>query len=84
MKMKSYILSLFFVTMAFFAQAQNTTENTTKVEVNTPVDFYITQAMTSYPQINPMDIPAKEHPRGGMLSGKRQMKADFIYASGES
>jgi hypothetical protein len=37
-----------------------------------------------YPQFNPMDVPAKEFPRGGMMSGKRQRKADMINGIGES
>ncbi len=84
MKLQNYFFLIFFGILAFFAQAQNTTENTTEVEVNSPVDFYITQPMRDYPQFNPEDFPPIEIPRGGMLSGSRQQKADFLKLASES
>ena len=54
------------------------------LEISTPIDFYITLPMRDYPQFNPMDVPPKEFSRGGMLSGKRQRKADMLKNINES
>ncbi len=83
MKLKNYLTIVLFCVLSYSFQAQNTIQNKTNVEINTPIDFYITQPMRDYPQINPMDIPPKEYPKGGMLFGKRQ-KADFLNSAGES
>jgi len=54
------------------------------LEISTPIDFYVTLPMRDYPQFNPMDVPPKEFSRGGMLSGKRQRKADMLKNINES
>ncbi len=72
------------VVFSITTKAQNAVENETNVIISTPTDFYITQPLRDYPQINPMDLPAKEHPRGGMMSGKRQQKADYLKMAGDS
>jgi len=83
MSLKNYlfVLSLIFVVFSTNAQDNNNNQN---VEISTPIDFYITQPMSEVPQFNPMDVPAKEFPRGGMYSGKQQKKADFLKLAGES
>lgn len=81
MKAKNYFL-LLLATITFSVSAQN--KNNQDVKVLSPIDFYTTLPMRDYPQFNPMDVPAKEHPRGGMLSSSRQQKADFLKLAGES
>ncbi|MFK5982612.1 MAG: T9SS type A sorting domain-containing protein [Flavobacteriaceae bacterium] len=82
MKSKNYFILILVCSFTFSVNAQsNSTEN---VEVIAPIDFYITLPMRDYPQFNPMDAPAKEYPRGGMLSSSRQQKADFLKMAGES
>jgi len=82
MKTKNYLLLFVLSVFVFSVNAQNNSNQ--NIEVIAPIDFYITLPMTDYPQMNPMDVPAKEFPRGGMLSGKRQLKADFLNAAGKS
>ncbi|MEM7185033.1 MAG: T9SS type A sorting domain-containing protein [Bacteroidota bacterium] len=62
--------------------ATNVDEVTTQVLL--PTEVYVTEPMWSYPQVDPNTIPEREFPRGGMLSGKRQRKADWLNSVGES
>lgn len=84
MKKKYYLVVLLTAIWTLNIQSQKATQNESNIEISTPIDFYITQPMTDYPQFNPMDVPPKEFPRGGELSGKRKRKADFLKKIGES
>lgn len=78
MKLTKYILfaSFFALGTTVFAQQE--------VQVATAVDFYTTEVMSYYPEIDPSTIPDKEFQRGGMLSTKRKKKADYLNQAGES
>ncbi|MEL6811913.1 MAG: T9SS type A sorting domain-containing protein [Bacteroidota bacterium] len=84
MKRNKYFL-LFVILMSAGLQAQvASVSDEMTTEVIQPIDVYETEPMWSYPQVDPMSLPEKEYPRGGMLSGKRQRKADFLKMVGES
>jgi len=83
MKLKNIFILFVFLTASMQAQdAINVDEVTT--EVLQPISVYVTEPMWTFPQVDPNTIPEKEYPRGGMLSGKRQNKADFLSKVGES
>jgi len=84
MKLKNYLAIVMLSALSYSIHSQNVNQKGADVEISTPIDFFITQPMRNYPQINPMDLPQKEYPKGGMLSGKRQKKADFLKSAGES
>jgi hypothetical protein len=77
-KLNKYLALASFVTISIAALAQQ------EVQVDTAVDFYTTEVMSYYPEIDPSTIPEKEFQRGGMLSTKRQKKADHLKLVGES
>ncbi|MBL4662251.1 MAG: hypothetical protein JKY22_01510, partial [Flavobacteriaceae bacterium] len=83
MKLKNYLFLLVLVGTSAYAQVSSTVEGVT-TEVLEPIEVYVTEPMWSYPQVDPMSLPEKEFPRGGMLSSKRQNKADFMNSAGES
>jgi hypothetical protein len=83
MKLKNYLFLLVMIGASVQAQVSSIMEGTT-TEVLEPIDVYVTEPMWSYPQVDPMSFPEKEYPRGGMLSSKRQNKADFLKTVGES
>ncbi len=83
MKTKNYFFLFLFTVFIFTVNAQENNSNQ-NVEIISPTDYYITLPMRDYPQFNPLDVPAKEFPRGGMMSGKRHRKADMINGIGES
>lgn len=64
-------------------QAQDAGNDQLATTVQGVEDFYVTQPMRDYPYFNPLDVPAKEHPRGYM-SQKRKAKAEFFKTLGES
>ncbi len=84
MKLKKHFAFVLFGILSLTFQAQNTSENGSDVIIESPIDFYITLPMRDYPQFNPMDVPPKEFPRGGILSSSRQQKADFLKLASES
>ena len=83
MKLKNYLFLLVIIGASVQAQVSSTVEGAT-TEVLEPIEVYVTEPMWSYPQVDPMSLPEKEYPRGGMLSSKRQNKADFLKSAGES
>lgn len=83
MKLKNYLFLLLLIGASVQAQVSSTIEGAT-TEVLEPIEVYVTEPMWSYPQVDPMSLPEKEYPRGGMLSSKRQNKADFLNSAGES
>jgi len=83
MKLKNYLFLLVIIGASVQAQVSSTIEGAT-TEVLEPIEVYVTEPMWSYPQVDPMSLPEKEYPRGGMLSSKRQNKADFLNGAGES
>jgi Secretion system C-terminal sorting domain len=72
----SVLASLLMITTMSLAQQE--------VQVETAVDFYVTEEMSYYPEVDPYAIPDKEFQRGGMLSSKRQKKADHLKTAEES
>lgn len=83
MKLKNYLFLLVIIGASVQAQVSSNIEGAT-TEVLEPIEVYVTEPMWSYPQVDPMSFPEKEYPRGGMLSSKRQNKADFLNKVGES
>ena len=83
MKLKNYLFLLILAGASIQAQVSSVKEGAT-TEVLEPIEVYVTEPMWSYPQVDPMSFPEKEYPRGGMLSGKRQHKANFLKTVGES
>ena len=82
MKLKNIFFLLVIMSASLQAQEAMNLEFTT--EVLQPIEVYVTEPMWSYPQVDPASFPEKEFPRGGMLSGKRQQKADWLNSVGES
>lgn len=78
MKLKKYLALATFFSLGATVFAQQ------EVQVQTAVDFYTTEEMSYYPEIDPYSVPDKEFQRGGMLSTKRQKKADHLKNVGES
>ena len=83
MKPKNILFLFLILTASLHAQVATNLEGVT-TEVLQPIEVYVTEPMWSYPQVDPNSIPEKEYPRGGMLSGKRQQKADWLNSVGES
>lgn len=75
-------LVVIVLSLGFTAIAQEQNSDTGEVEILRPVDFFYTQAMSTYPQVLPSEIPHREVPRG--LSDKRQKWADYLKTAGES
>ncbi len=78
MKLNNYLVLPFFLVAGAITFAQQ------DVQVTTAVDFWTTEQMSYYPEIDPYSIPDKEFQRGGMLSTKRQKKADHLKQAEES
>lgn len=83
MKLRNYVFLLALLSASLHAQEATLNEEV-KVEVFTPISVHVTEPMWSFPQVDPMSFPEKEIPRGGMLSGKRKVKADYLKLMGES
>ncbi|MGK0386939.1 MAG: hypothetical protein ACI849_001558 [Patiriisocius sp.] len=83
MKKIKYFALVLLGMISVTLDAQEAGNDETATTVHGVVDFYVTQPMRDYPYANPLDVPAKEHPRG-YLSQKRQAKADFLNSIGES
>ena len=82
MKTNHYYLLLL---MALFMLPMNAQENSSSSDVTVvqAFDFFITEPVSSFPQVNVSDIPAREIPRGQM-SQRRQNRADELNAAGNS
>jgi len=78
MKLNKYGALVSFLILGGVVSAQQ------EVQVETAVDFWTTEEMSYYPEIDPFSIPDKEFQRGGMLSTKRQKKATHLSNVGES